>query len=81
MVLILKSHEICSLLFLSVMGWSKISIGGASSLSPDVIRRAVFHEQADVFSRVPGVGKKKRSKDLLQLQDRCHPWGRWRRFL
>jgi len=39
-------------------------------LSPDAIRRAVFHEQADVFSRVPGVGKKTAQKILLQLQDR-----------
>jgi holliday junction DNA helicase RuvA len=48
----------------------KLSLGVLSVLSPDAIRRAVFHEQADVFSRVPGVGKKTAQKILLQLQDR-----------
>ena len=48
----------------------KLSLGILSVLSTDAIRRAVFHEQADVFSRVPGVGKKTAQKILLQLQDR-----------
>jgi holliday junction DNA helicase RuvA len=48
----------------------KLSLGVLSVLSPDAIRRAVFHEQAEVFSRVPGVGKKTAQKILLQLQDR-----------
>lgn len=41
-----------------------------STLSPDAIRRAIFHEQAEVFVRVPGIGKKTAQKILLQLQDR-----------
>jgi holliday junction DNA helicase RuvA len=48
----------------------RLSVGILSVLSPDAIRRAVFHEQAEVFSRVPGVGKKTAQKILLQLQDR-----------
>jgi holliday junction DNA helicase RuvA len=48
----------------------KLSLGVLSVLSPDAIRRAVFHEQPEVFSRVPGVGKKTAQKILLQLQDR-----------
>ncbi len=48
----------------------KLALGVLSVLSPDAIRRAVFHEQAEVFSRVPGVGKKTAQKILLQLQDR-----------
>ncbi len=48
----------------------KLALGVLSVLSPDAIRRAVFHEQADVFSRVPGVGKKTAQKILLQLQDK-----------
>ncbi len=48
----------------------KLSLGVLSVLSPDAIRRAVFHEQSEVFSRVPGVGKKTAQKILLQLQDR-----------
>jgi Holliday junction DNA helicase RuvA len=41
-----------------------------STLSPDAVRRAIFHEQPEVFNRVPGVGKKTAQKILLQLQDR-----------
>ena len=37
-------------------------------LSVDAIRRAVLSEQPDVFSRVPGVGKKNAQKILLHLQ-------------
>jgi holliday junction DNA helicase RuvA len=48
----------------------KLSLGILSALSPEAIRRAVFHEQAEVFSRAPGVGKKTAQKILLQLQDR-----------
>ena len=41
-----------------------------SVLTPDAIRRAVLGEQSDVFSRVPGVGKKTAQKILLHLQGR-----------
>jgi Holliday junction DNA helicase RuvA len=41
-----------------------------SSLTPESIRRAVFNEQADIFCRVPGIGKKTAQKILLYLQDR-----------
>lgn len=41
-----------------------------STLSVDAIRRAVWSEQADVFSRVPGVGKRTAQKILLYLQDK-----------
>ncbi|NJN44623.1 MAG: Holliday junction branch migration protein RuvA, partial [Anaerolineae bacterium] len=36
----------------------KIALSTISTLNPDAIRRAVFHEQPEVFSRVPGLGKK-----------------------
>ncbi len=48
----------------------KLALAVLSYLSPDAIRRAVFHEQPEVFSRVPGVGKKTAQKILLQLQDK-----------
>jgi holliday junction DNA helicase RuvA len=48
----------------------RLSLAVLSTLSPDAIRRAVFHEQAELFSRVPGVGKKTAQKILLHLQDR-----------
>jgi holliday junction DNA helicase RuvA len=51
----------------------RMALAILSILSTDAIRRAVFHEQAEVFSRVPGVGKKTAQKILLQLQDKIKP--------
>jgi len=48
----------------------KIALSALSTLNPDSIRRAVFHEQPEVFSRVPGMGKRTAQKVLLHLQDR-----------
>jgi Holliday junction DNA helicase RuvA len=48
----------------------KLALAVLSALSPDAIRRAIFHEQAEVFTRVPGVGKKTAQKIMLHLQDR-----------
>ncbi len=48
----------------------RLALAVLSVLSPDAIRRAVFHEQPEVFSRVPGVGRKTAQKILLQLQDK-----------
>lgn len=41
-----------------------------STLTPEAIRRAVFSDQAEIFSRVPGVGKKTAQKILFNLQDK-----------
>ena len=46
------------------------AISALSVLSTDAMRRAIFHEQAEVFTRVPGIGMKTAQKILLQLQDR-----------
>jgi Holliday junction DNA helicase RuvA len=51
----------------------RLALAVLSTMAPDAIRRAVFHEQAEVFSRVPGVGKKTAQKILLQLQDKITP--------
>lgn len=48
----------------------RLALAVLSTLNPDAIRRAVFHEQAEVFSRVPGVGRKTAQKIQLHLQDR-----------
>lgn len=48
----------------------RLSLAALSTLSPEAIRRAVFHEQSEVFSRIPGVGKKTAQKILLHLQDK-----------
>ena len=59
------------LLLLGVDGIGpKSALAVLSTLTPEAIRRAVFHEQPEVFTRVPGVGKKTAQKILLQLQDR-----------
>lgn len=66
-----KDERELFLLLLSVDGIGpKSALGVLSILSPDAIRRAVLHEQPEVFTRVPGVGKKTAQKILLQLQDR-----------
>jgi Holliday junction DNA helicase RuvA len=48
----------------------RLSLAALSTLSPDAIRRGVFHEQPEVFSRIPGVGKKTAQKILIHLQDK-----------
>ena len=48
----------------------KLALSMLSVLSPDAIRRAVFQEQLELFTRVPGVGKKTAQKIFMQLQDR-----------
>jgi len=48
----------------------RIALAILSTLSVDTIRRAVLAEQADIFSRVPGVGKRTAQKIMLHLQGR-----------
>lgn len=65
-----EGREVFDLL-LSVNGIGpRLAMSVLSTLSPDIIRRAVFNEQADVFSRVPGIGYKTAQKIVLHLQDR-----------
>lgn len=66
----LECLEIFSLL-LAVSGVGpKLAVTILSTLSPDLIRQAVVTQQADIFSRVPGVGKKTAQKILFNLQDK-----------
>jgi len=46
----------------------RIALAIISVLSVDTIRRAVLSEQVEIFSRVPGVGKKTAQKILLHMQ-------------
>ena len=48
----------------------RIALSVLSALNPDLIRRAVFNEQSEVFTRAPGVGKKTTQKIQLYLQDK-----------
>jgi Holliday junction DNA helicase RuvA len=59
------------LLLLGVDGIGpKLALAILSTLSPEAIQRAVFHEQPEVFTRVSGVGKRTAQKIQLYLQDR-----------
>ena len=70
-----ESLQIFNLL-LSVNGVGpRLALSILSTLSVDAIRRAVFNEQADIFNRVPGVGKKTAQKILFSLQDRIPSGG------
>jgi holliday junction DNA helicase RuvA len=44
-----------------------------STLNLDTVQRAVFAEEPDLLSRVPGVGKKTAQKMVLYLHDRLKP--------
>ena len=46
-----------------------------STLNLDTVQRAVFNEEPDLLSRVPGVGKKTAQKLVLYLHDRLKPMG------
>jgi len=48
----------------------RLALAALSTLTPDAIRRAVFNEQAAVFSQVPGVGKTTAGKILLHLKNK-----------
>ena len=51
----------------------KVSLAVLSSLTLDTVQQAVYAEQSDVLSRVPGVGKKTAQKIILYLHDRLKP--------
>jgi Holliday junction DNA helicase RuvA len=66
----LEGREFFELL-LSVNGIGpRLALAILSVLNPDTIRRSVFNEQPEIFSRVPGVGKKTAQKILFHLQDK-----------
>ena len=48
----------------------RLALATLSTLNPDAIRRAVLSEQTEIFTRVPGIGKKSAQKISLHLQDR-----------
>jgi Holliday junction DNA helicase RuvA len=51
----------------------KVALSVLSTLSVDAVQRAVFAEEPDIFSRVPGVGKKSAQKIALHLKDKLKP--------
>lgn len=58
-------------LLLTVQGVGpKLGLAILSSLSFDVLRRAVAQEQAEVLDRVPGVGRRTAEKIVFTLKDK-----------
>ena len=51
----------------------KVSLSVLSTLTLDTVQRAVFTEESEILSRVPGVGKKTAQKIVLYLHDRLRP--------
>ena len=51
----------------------KVALSVLSSMTLDAIQRAVFADEGDVLSRVPGVGKKTAQKMALHLKDKLKP--------
>jgi Holliday junction DNA helicase RuvA len=64
-------------LFIQVISVSgigpKLGLNILSSLSAEVIQRAVMKEQDEIFSRVPGIGEKTAKKIVLMLKDKITP--------
>lgn len=64
-------------LFLTLLGVDgvgpKMALSVISTLDLDTVQRAVFSEETDLLSRVPGVGKKTAQKIQLYLKDRLKP--------
>src|SRR3990172_3058651 len=51
----------------------KVALSVLSTMTLDAIQRAVFAEEPEVLSRVPGVGKKTAQKMALHLKDKLNP--------
>lgn len=51
----------------------KVALSVLSSMTLDAIQRAVFADEGDILSRVPGVGKKTAQKMALHLKDKLKP--------
>lgn len=51
----------------------KVALSVLSTMTIDSIQRAVFADEADLLSRVPGVGKKTAQKMALHLKDKLKP--------
>jgi holliday junction DNA helicase RuvA len=51
----------------------KVALSVLSTLTIDAIQRAIFSEEPELLSRVPGVGKKTAQKMALYLHDRLKP--------
>jgi Holliday junction DNA helicase RuvA len=64
-------------LFTTILGVDGVgprtALAVLSTLTIEAVQRAVFGEEPDLLSRVPGVGKKTAQKMVLYLHDRLKP--------
>ncbi len=64
-------------LFVTLLGVSgvgpRVALAVLSALSLEAIQRAVFNEQPEILSQVPGIGKKTAQKIIFHLKDRLRP--------
>ena len=51
----------------------KVALSVLSTLTVDTIQRAIFADETDLLSSVPGVGKKTAQKMALHLKDKLKP--------
>ncbi|NOY99709.1 MAG: Holliday junction branch migration protein RuvA [Chloroflexi bacterium] len=51
----------------------RLALSVLSSLALDTVKRAVFNEESDILSRVPGIGKKTAQRIILALHDKLKP--------
>lgn len=51
----------------------KTALASLSILPPDAVRRAITSDQPEIFTRVPGIGKKTAQKIILDLQGKIQP--------
>ncbi len=51
----------------------KVALSVLSTLTLDAVQHAVFTEEPDILSRVPGVGRKTSQKIILYLHDKLKP--------
>jgi len=56
---------------LSLYGFEGLT--ALSTLTPETIRRAITRDQPEIFTRVPGIGKKTAQKIILDLQGKIQP--------
>lgn len=71
-----ESAEDCRL-FVMLLGVDgvgpKVALSVLSTLTLDAVQRAIFSDEPELLSRVPGVGKKTAQKIALYLHDRLKP--------
>lgn len=51
----------------------KTALASLSTLTPESVRRAITGDQPEIFTRVPGIGKKTAQKIILDLQGKIQP--------